>query len=203
MGSLRELYQDVLRPLGLDSGLGVTLQQDGSRVMLLSILYRSRLAERDRAALSRLQRLVPHVLRAAQLSRQFACLSGRAAAAEAMLQRLDIAMFLIGKQGKVVFMTEAAEAFLRQGDAVVLQGGVLRPRRPAEAAALHRLMAALVAGDTLDSAARQFGAGRETLRSQLKSVGAKTGTASQIDLVRLGPRSLAAGRLERDADPAH
>lgn len=52
-------------------------------------------------------------------------------------------------------------------------------------AAEARVAKGLASGDTLDGIATRHGLGRETIRSQLKGVMAKTGTRRQADLVRL------------------
>jgi DNA-binding CsgD family transcriptional regulator len=55
-----------------------------------------------------------------------------------------------------------------------------------------RLMQALLAGDNVEVLQGRWNLGRETLRTQLKSVFHKTGVNRQSDLIRLGLRSLTA-----------
>jgi DNA-binding CsgD family transcriptional regulator len=268
-----EHYNDFLRPaLRVDEAVFAILQKDDSRRVSLTVLFPQ--AERDFDTVGRLQRLVPHMLRAIQLNRQLEGLEARAIAAETVLDGLVTAMMVVNAAGHVVYMNAVAERIIAVGDGpkvarLVLDaitpsegrvlrqlvasalrvhrdvtaspGGVMRISRRSDRApyevlvspisgtalglgfdgplaavflrdpearivtptdrlrslykltgAEARLMQALLAGETLDAIAERFKVSRETLRSQLKAVFLKTGTSSQVELLRLGLRGLAA-----------
>jgi DNA-binding CsgD family transcriptional regulator len=272
-----EFYQDFLRHLRLDSGVGVTIQQDGARHMVVSVLFPHGTAERDDDVVGRLQRLVPHLLRVAQVNRQFAGLETRAAVAEAALDRVALATIVVRAACRVVHLNAAAECIVAAGDGLSARNNTLDAANPAEARSLRglvatallanrdiaatpggtlrltrpsgrvpyevlvapiaettlalgfggpqavvfvrdpetqpvapadhfqrlyaltsaeaRLMQALIGGQSLDEVGARFGVGKETLRSQLKSVFIKTGTSTQGELLRLGLRGIGGLRL--------
>jgi DNA-binding CsgD family transcriptional regulator len=229
---------------------------------------------RDKHIVGRLQRLVPHLLRVAQLNRQLGQLEARARATETCLDRLAMAMLLVDSAGQVAYFNPSAGQIIAAGDGISLvhnkldatspnegqalrhlvatallasrdcaasPGGVMRITRrsggqpyevlvapvsantiaigfsgpmaavfirdPAARGAAPlawlqrlysltgaeaRLMQALLAGDTLATIADRFGITTETARTHLKAVFSKTGTSSQLELLRLGLRGLAA-----------
>jgi DNA-binding CsgD family transcriptional regulator len=268
-----EHYNDFLRPALVDAAICVKIQA-GSRRMYLNVLFPQATAEHDPDTIGRMQRLVPHILRAAQVKRQLDGFETRAVSAEAALSALGTAMMAVNAAGHLVYMNVAAERIIATGDgpkvvrsvldafvpgegrllrqlvASALQvardvaaspGGVMRISRRSGCApyevlvapvssttlglgfdgplaavfvrdpeariappidrlqllyaltgAEARLMQALLAGDTLDTIAERIEVSRETLRSQLKAVFLKTGTHSQIELIRLGLQGLSA-----------
>ncbi len=262
-----EFYQDFLRPAGIETGIGVTLQRDGSRHMVVSLLFPLATAERDADAVGRLQRLVPHLLRVAQLERQIAELQVRAESAEAALDRLAVGMIIVDATLRVLMLNREADRIVRAGDGLAIRCSVLQATVPGESRLLHglldgalrapiditaapggvmrvtrdhirrpyeilvsplagttlplgltgrlaavfvrdperratapaewlqrlhgltgaeaRVVQSLLAGDSLHTVAERAQVSRETVRSQLKSVFQKTGTASQTELMRL------------------
>ncbi len=268
-----EYYHDFCRPQGIDLAVGLTVVEDGTRSMVVSAMGRRNDLERDRHIMGRLSRLAPHLVRVAQLNRQLVTLETRTISAEAALDRLGTAVFVVNVTGHVVHFNSAAQQIIAARDGLSIinkklsaasldetetvlrlvaeairasfsiettPGGVIRINRPsgrmpyevlvaplsyralghaftgplavvfardpeaqvvapmdrlrclyALTGAEARLAQALLAGDTLDVVGERFGVGKETLRSQLKSVFLKTGTSSQIELIRVGLRGLA------------
>jgi DNA-binding CsgD family transcriptional regulator/PAS domain-containing protein len=269
-----EFYNDWCRPQGIGGGVGVFVERNGRRGSAVSVLLSRSAIEQDPAVLSRLEILTPHILRVAQLHRQFAALEIRAVAAEGAIDRLAKAMLLLNAIGQVVYMNAQAESLVAAADGVVIRasrinlattretealqqlirtalsgkaelgrpsGGVMRVTRPSGEPAFEllvapvperiisiggshgfvavfiqdpiarlttplvwlrsvfnlspaeaRLMRALLDGPTLSELTEQWRVGKETLRTQLRAIFAKTGTSSQAELIRVGLRSLSA-----------
>jgi DNA-binding CsgD family transcriptional regulator/molybdenum-dependent DNA-binding transcriptional regulator ModE len=122
-----EFYNDWLRPQGLASGVSASIQHDENRVMAVSVLFPAATRERDHDAIGRLQYLVPHLLRVAQLKRQLTGLEARAANAEAVLNRLSVGVVVIGSNRQIVYLNSMAETILATRDGIVLMQNSLLP----------------------------------------------------------------------------
>ena len=166
-------YHDFLRHCDLDSGVGVTVQQSGTRHLIVSVLFPHRTAERDPDSVGRLQRMVPHLLRVAQLNRQLGTLEARATASEAALDRLGTAMLIVNAARRVVYLNAAADAIVAAGDGLRLVRRELMTTSAGETAHLHRLLAGALAVGS-DAAAPPGG----TMR-----IGRKSGRAAYEVLV--------------------
>jgi DNA-binding CsgD family transcriptional regulator len=87
------------------------------------------------------ERLLPHLRQAVSLGASLARLETRALALEDALHASGTAMILLDRGGRVAFTTAAAERVLTQRDGLLVdREGRLRAARPAESAALARLI---------------------------------------------------------------
>jgi DNA-binding CsgD family transcriptional regulator len=115
-----EFYADWLQPQNITSGAGVTIIQDAGRFMALATLFAERSDEQRALAIARMQRLVPHLQRAAQVNRQLANSEFRWQAAEQALNRLLVGVVLVNDDLSIVFSNSNADALIAKADGISL-----------------------------------------------------------------------------------
>jgi DNA-binding CsgD family transcriptional regulator len=138
------------------------------------------------AALARAAREVPHATRAGRPPLRAISVPRRSGAVPYLVQAIALGRAQQGGQGTLFVVSDPLAG---KPDAERLR--VLLGLTQAEAT----LAAELATGATLDAAAGARGIARETARTQLKSVLAKTGCARQADLARLLARLSTPGGL--------
>ncbi|WP_298959225.1 hypothetical protein [uncultured Methylobacterium sp.] len=92
-----------------------------------------------------LRRLMPHMLRALRLGQEIWLDRQRRQLLESCLGALSSAILVINESRQVIFLNPAAEALVRHGDALTIQGGSLLARESGSDARLQRALAAAVA----------------------------------------------------------
>lgn len=135
-----EFYTDWCRPQGIGAGIGVTVQRDGRRMMAISVLFPRAVLEQGPEASVRLQRLVPHLLQAARLHRQFAELETCILAGEKAFYAMGTAMMLVGAAGQVVHLNQAAEQLTAFGDGLTVVRNEIKTAVSAEEKNLRGLI---------------------------------------------------------------
>src|SRR5882724_3555872 len=98
----------------LHSGGGCTIQKEGGRVMRLSFFKPPGLESVTRAEFDLMQRIEPHLRRAAQLRRHFGKVELKARWASDALDRLSVGVMLLDDRGRIVFMDSLAGEILHR-----------------------------------------------------------------------------------------
>ncbi len=137
-----EFYADWLRPYGLyDSIGGVLAATDRGARSHVSVIRRKDggLITHEETATFRM--LMPHILRAVQISRQLANTRLQVAGALQGLRDLGVGLIIVDKRMGVLFASDAAERILRDGAGLTVSGGMLRARGPLITDRLVKLIA--------------------------------------------------------------
>lgn len=121
-----DLYQDLIRPL--NGGIAaIYAWRQGAELGAITVC---RSAEGDRdfsdADLAVLQRLLPHVQNASRIRARFAGLETALAHARAALDALDDGVAIVDGGCRVRHLNAAAQAIVRDADALTLDRGTLR-----------------------------------------------------------------------------
>ncbi|MEH3144881.1 MAG: hypothetical protein PGN34_05940 [Methylobacterium frigidaeris] len=131
----------------------------GVRASLLAALHGSRVGAGDGGAacchharaidgdgLALFHRLMPHMMRSLRLGQEIWLGRQRQQLLEQCLAALSSVVLVLNENRQVIFLNNAAETLIRQGDALTIHGGNLLAREPGSDARLQRALAAAVAG---------------------------------------------------------
>jgi DNA-binding CsgD family transcriptional regulator/PAS domain-containing protein len=263
-------YNEFFRPAGMVETLAGNLFSDQGHFSLVAVMRGEDRREFDDDDIARLERLMPHVTRAAQLRRTFFRIDAKSLGLQATVDRLRAGVVLLDESGTALFTNQGMQAIAQRGDGFVLDrsrrplpasiearrrfdalleeatgggaGGILTVPRdagareyvvlvvPAPSSAARsdweqeqpggalvlvhdpeaqpaamadvleqglrlpkraaRLVASLAADDDLKSFAEREGITIHTARFHLRTALARTGTRTQVELVRLAMRLL-------------
>jgi DNA-binding CsgD family transcriptional regulator len=148
-----EFYQDFLRPLEIPDGLGVTLFQDQSRFVRMSVLYPETTAADQPGNVARVQRLTPHLQRALQVNRQLANADFRWQAAEESLNRLASGVIIADTSARKLFINTEGCRILSEKDGLWIdRSGCICAKCTSDDESLKRVVRAAAGGPSEDPA---------------------------------------------------
>jgi DNA-binding CsgD family transcriptional regulator/PAS domain-containing protein len=135
-----EYYDGMLRPLGARHLLAAFLFRSESAISQISFLRPHRVGECDERETELFGSLIPHLQRAFQLHRRLVELKSEHELAVEALDRVPVGVLLLDGTGKALLVNRSAREILSGKDGLSLQNDGLHAGRPAETAALRRLL---------------------------------------------------------------
>jgi DNA-binding CsgD family transcriptional regulator/PAS domain-containing protein len=133
-----EFYNDFLQPQGIHHALGGFVLRSGSQVFLCGVQRERRAQPFGTAEARQLNRLFPHLERAAKLHGNLAAAGGLTEGLAAALERLPQAAILVDGSGRIIWANHLGEEQLRRTDGIRLRDG--RIEASMCAAATNRLL---------------------------------------------------------------
>jgi DNA-binding CsgD family transcriptional regulator len=150
-----EFYADYLRPLGVETGVGVTLFRDKTCNFMLSIMCAAAKDDRIESAVALIGTLAPHLRHAFAYYRSAGSVASGRVAVDIAADALGIAIVSVGLDRRVRWANAAASRLLSLGDPI---GTDASGRIGAMRGEVREALAAALA-----EAARGDGAGKRTL----------------------------------------
>ena len=136
-----EFFNDFLVPYGVPYAIGGRPFETADLSAVIAVLRDVRQGPFCELEVAALERMVPHLQRAARLHLQMQGLRLHNQAVEAALDRLPFGVIVADASGRALIINRAAEKMAAKNDGLILRGGHLTVTRTAEAAALARHIA--------------------------------------------------------------
>jgi DNA-binding CsgD family transcriptional regulator/PAS domain-containing protein len=163
-----EYYADWLRPQGIGAG-GFAIVRAPGEPLVLSVARSPSLGHLGTDELAAVCALVPHLERSLAVGSRLERLAGERGACEDALDALDVAVILVDRAGKPVFLNHGARALLAADDGLGHDREGLRGATPEATAALRRSVAEAGRGG-LGATGRALGLPRPSGRRPLAAL---------------------------------
>lgn len=171
----RPIFDAIFRPQRRYLAAAVRLSSDKGDSSAVLTLFHDRLSRIvDQARLSRLQRLIPHLRRAVDLSARLAHLERERASLLAAFDLLPYGVLLVEAGGRCLFANRAAAGILEKRDGLSIRDGELRAATAKATMTLHRSItdAIRTSGATATRAGSATPLPRPSLRPPLSALAA-------------------------------
>lgn len=121
-------YKDVLEPDGQGDYIGMIALKEGTRYVpiTLSTMYEDGPFSKRSVELAKL--LAPHICRSAKIGLALELKALNNARLETTLNSLSAGVFLVNRDGKILFMNSSAEDQIKRGHAIALLNNKLMPK---------------------------------------------------------------------------
>lgn len=140
-----EFYQDFMIKIGGRYIAAMKLTETGQHTAIISIHRSTRQGPFEDADLKLLQRLQPHLSRAASLFHRFEDLRLAKERSAAALDHFPLGVIVAARDARILDLNGAAEVHLRHGDALRSRSGRIEAFSHERTSALHRMIADAVA----------------------------------------------------------
>jgi DNA-binding CsgD family transcriptional regulator/PAS domain-containing protein len=134
------IFNDIIRPQKLWHWAFAPLILERDVFIPMGVLRTAETPLFDRQSADLMSSLLPHLVRALQVSLRLDILRTRAETAEALIDRLSIGVILVDEAGGVIQVNKAANAVLCIGDGLTAYRGHLNTRSSDQTKALRRLI---------------------------------------------------------------
>jgi DNA-binding CsgD family transcriptional regulator len=135
-----DLYQDILRPLGLWHAAIMNVHRDDAVLAPMALMRTRKEGPFDDGEVAALRALAPHFNRAFRVTLRLRELEARASALAEMTDRALVALVLTDAFGRIGEANSSARAILAEADGLLTRDGVLRAARSDDCANLSRLI---------------------------------------------------------------
>jgi PAS domain-containing protein/DNA-binding CsgD family transcriptional regulator len=139
-----EFYNDFLVPYGVPYVAGSRVLQSAGLSAVVAVLRNFRQGPFEPRDVTVLERVMPHLQRAARLHSRVGSLRRQNQALEAALDQLTFGILITDATGRVLLLNHAAEEMAAANDGLLLQGGRLGATQAEEATGLTRCIAEAV-----------------------------------------------------------